>query len=86
MVDELGGLDKALEIAAEKAGVEEYSIISYPAHASIFSSLMGSAKKDYIEGKMNETLGEYYQYLKFLENIKEADRIQARIPFDLRIN
>lgn len=86
LVDELGGLDKALEIAAEKAGVEEYSIISYPAQASIFSSLMGSAKKDYIEGKMNETLGEYYQYLKFLENIKEADRIQARIPFDLRIN
>lgn len=86
LVDELGGLDKALEIAAEKAGVEEYSIISYPAQASIFSSLMGSAKKDYIEGKMNETVGEYYQYLKFLENIKEADRIQARIPFDLRIN
>ena len=86
LVDELGGLDKALEIAAEKAGVEEYSIISYPAQASIFSSLMGSAKKDYIEGKMNETLGEYYQYLKFLENIKEADRIQARIPFDLQIN
>ena len=86
LVDELGGLDKALEIAAEKAGVEEYSIISYPAQASMFSSLMGSAKKDYIEGKMNETLGEYYQYLKLLENIKEADRIQARIPFDLRIN
>ena len=86
LVDELGGLDKALEIAAEKAGVEEYSIISYPAQESMFSSLMGSAKKDYIEGKMNETLGEYYQYLKFLENIKEADRIQARIPFDLRIN
>ena len=86
LVDELGGLDKALEIAAEKAGVEEYSIISYPAQASIFSSLMGSAKKDYIEGKMNETLGEYYQYLKVLDNRKEADRIQARIPFDLRIN
>lgn len=86
LVDELGGLDKALEIAAEKAGVEEYSIISYPAQASIFSSLMGSAKKDYIEGKMSETLGEYYQYLKFLENIKKTDRIQARIPFDLRIN
>ena len=85
LVDELGGLDKALEIAAEKAGVEAYSTISYPAKAGFFSALMETGKNDYIEGKMSETLGEYYDYLKFVENLKDADRIQARIPFDLRI-
>lgn len=85
LVDELGGLDKALEIAAEKAEVDEYSTISYPTKAGFFSSLMENGKNDYIEGKMSETLGEYYDYLKFMENIKEADRIQARMPFDLRI-
>ena len=85
LVDELGGLDKALEVAAEKAGVEAYSIISYPAKASFFDTLVEGPKKDYIEGKMSETLGEYYGYLKFVENLKDADRIQARMPFDLRI-
>ena len=85
LVDELGGLDKALEIAAQKAEVEEYSVINYPAQEGFFSSFMDTAKKDYIEGKMSETLGEYYGYLKFVENLKEADRIQARMPFDLRI-
>lgn len=85
LVDELGGLDKALEIAAEKAGVEAYSTISYPAKADFFSTLIETGKNDYIEGKMSETFGEYYDYLKFVENLKDADRIQARMPFDLRI-
>ena len=85
LVDELGGLDKALEIAAEKAGIQAYSRISYPAKANIFSSLMETGKDDYIEGKVAESLGEYYDYLKFLKNLKESDRMQARMPFDLRI-
>ncbi len=85
LVDELGGLDKALEIAAQKAEVTEYSIINYPAQEDFFSSLMNTTKKDYIEGKMSETLGEYYGYLKFVENLKEVDQIQARMPFDMRI-
>lgn len=85
LVDELGGLDKALEIAAQKAEVEAYSVINYPAQEGFFSSFINTTKKDYIEGKMAETLGEYYGYLKFVENLKEADRIQARMPFDLRI-
>ena len=85
LVDELGDLDKALEIAAEKAEIETYSTISYPKEGDLFSSLLESGKNDYIEGKMSETFGEYYDYLKFIENLKDADRIQARMPFDLRI-
>ena len=85
LVDELGGLDKAIQIAAEKVGIEEYSVINYPAKEGFFSSLMNQGKEDYIESKVSETLGDYYHYLKFIENIKEADRIQARMPFDLRI-
>lgn len=84
LVDELGGLEKALEIAAEKAEIEAYSIINYPGESGFFSSLMNE-KDDYINGKMLETLGESYHYLQFVENLKEMDRIQARMPFDLRI-
>lgn len=84
LVDELGGLEKALEIAAEKAEIEAYSIINYPGKSGFFSSLMNE-KDDYINGKMLETLGESYHYLQFVENLKEMDRIQARMPFDLRI-
>lgn len=85
LVDELGGLDRALEIAAQKAGVENYSVLNYPAKESFFSTLMNQGADDYINGKMVQTLGEYYSYIKFVRNLEDADRIQARIPFDLRI-
>jgi hypothetical protein len=34
---------------------------------------------------MAETMGEYYEYVKFIQNVQNMDRIQARMPFDLRI-
>ena len=85
LVDELGGLDKAIEIAVQKAEVENYSIINYPSKGNVFSSILEQGKDDYINGQMKETLGEYYHYLQFVQNLKEADRIQARMPFDIRI-
>ena len=85
LVDELGGLDKAIDIAAEKAGVEAYSIINYPSQSGFFSTLMDEGKDNYINGKMMDALGETYHYLRFVESLKDMDRIQARMPFDLRI-
>ena len=85
LVDELGGLDKAIDIAAEKAGVEAYSIINYPSQSGFFSTLMDDGKDNYINGKMMDALGESYHYLRFVESLKDMDRIQARMPFDLRI-
>lgn len=85
LVDELGGLDKALEIAAEKAGVEAYSTITYPAKEGMISSLLNQSKNDYIEGKLEESIGEYYHQFKFIKNLKEADPVQARLPFEMII-
>ena len=85
LVDELGGLDKALEIAAQKAGVENYSVLNYPEMDNVLSTLLNEEKKDYIESQMAETLGEYYDFAKFVRNIKNADHIQARLPFELQI-
>ena len=85
LVDELGGLDKAIEIAAQKAEVEAYSLLTYPSKKSFFSSLMNEGKNNYIEGQLMETLGEAYPSIKFIQNVKDMDRIQARMPFDLRI-
>lgn len=85
LVDELGGLDKALEIAAQKADIDAYSIISYPDKDGFLSTLLNEGKTDYIENKINETVGETYHYVKFIQNLKDMDRIQARMPFDLRI-
>ena len=85
LVDELGGLDKAIEIAAQKAEVEAYSLLTYPAMDDFFSTLIDTGKEHYIEGKLVETLGDAYPSIKFIQNVKDMDRIQARMPFDLCI-
>ena len=85
LVDELGGIDKALNAAATQAGIENYSIIGYPEKENIFASLLGNQKKHYINSEIKEYLGSYYNSFKALENIKDANCIQARMPFDPNI-
>ena len=85
LVDELGGLDKALEIAAQKAEVDSYSVIHFPDPENNILSLLNKGKEDYIQGQISNTMGEYYDYIKFIQNIKDMDHIQARMPFTLNI-
>lgn len=42
LVDILGGIDRAIEVAAEKAGIEEYKLDSYPKRKDIFETLFAS--------------------------------------------
>ena len=85
LVDELGDLDKAVAIAAQKAGLADYSVKAYPAEKGILEKLMDTKKEDYMETMARETLGGYYNSIKFLRNIGNCDRIQARLPFELNI-
>ena len=86
LVDELGGLDNALEIAVQKAGVESYSVINFPSPENPIMSLLDKSKEDYIQGQISRTMGEYHDYIKFIQNIKDMDHIQARMPFTLNIH
>jgi len=43
LVDELGGLNRALEIAAEKAEISDYKLVSYPEPKTFYELLMGNA-------------------------------------------
>lgn len=85
LVDELGGLDKALSIAVEKAGIENYTVLSYPAKKDFFTSLLEKKSTGYIETKLRENFGEYYQGFSLIKNIENIDFIQARVPFDLNL-
>lgn len=86
LVDELGGIDKALDIAVAKAGIEGYTVISYPAKQDLFSSLLDMKPTNYVESQLLKSkLGEFYQQFGLLKNLQEQSMIQARIPFELNI-
>lgn len=86
LVDELGGIDKALDIAVAKAGIEGYTVVSYPAKQDFFSSLLDTKPTNYVESQLLKSkLGEFYQQFGLLKNLQEQSMIQARIPFELNI-
>ena len=85
LVDELGDLDKAVEIAAQKAGLADFCVKAYPKSEDFIQKLMDTDKEDYMETMAREALGGYYSTFKFIRNIGNCDRIQARLPFELNI-
>lgn len=44
LVDVLGGLDTALQLAAERADITDYGIVSYPKQKTLYQLFMGSAE------------------------------------------
>ncbi len=85
LVDVLGGLETAIDIAAELAKLSDYRIVSLP------------KKEDPLETFIKEMTGEESKYIanylgvdskfvKSVENLLKGDKIQARMPFILEIN
>ncbi|MBP3408342.1 MAG: signal peptide peptidase SppA [Bacteroidaceae bacterium] len=85
LVDEIGDLDKAVGIAAQKAGLGEYVVKSYPEATDFMTELLEGDEKDYMESALRTAMGEYYDCIRFVRNIKNAAPIQARMPFELNI-
>ena len=82
LVDELGGLDKAIAYAAEKANLTDYSIKNYPKQKDMMEMLLnGSVPEPYTKSLIKNKLGKNYTYLETFENISKLDGVQALMPF-----
>ncbi len=86
LVDLFGGLDDAVRIAADMAGIENYHIKALPELEDPFTQLMkeisGSASMRMIRSRF----GEAYPYLELYEQVKKMEGVQARIPFMIELN
>ena len=86
LVDELGGLDKAVAKAAQLAKLKEYHTSAYPGKTDWIDQLLNKASGGtYVKAKAREVLGEYYEPFMLLKDINNQSAIQARIPFDPNI-
>lgn len=86
LVDELGGIERAIEIAAEMANLgKSYVIFEYPQLRPRLEELLNPVKEELAARTLKEYLGQSYELFMLLKDIKEQDYIQARIPFDLNI-
>lgn len=87
LVDLLGGIDTALEIAISKADVESYTVMSYPEKSSFIDELLsGNTGNLLMNAFLKRTkTGRMMQQVNQIEQLTELDPIQARLPFGITI-
>lgn len=87
LVDQLGGLDDAIAKAAKLAKMSDYETASYPSPLSTWEQLLGSyvGGDDLLNGKMQAYLGEFYEPFKIINDAKHMDKVQARMPYIIKI-
>lgn len=84
LVDELGGIDKAIGIAAESAGLDNYSLMNVSASKDFFEEFLQKQLDDTKMSIAKEFIGDEFEYLKTLHQVRTTSGIQARIPYDLK--
>lgn len=85
LVDEVGNLDRAIALAAELAGLEQYRLMEYPAKKDpmqeFIAELTGQGDEDGIRSKVLEKeLGTLYPYYREIKQLLSAQGVQARLP------
>lgn len=86
LVDEFGGLDKAIAIAAKMAKLKEGEYkVRYPAEKNVFEQFITKLSGDAEERILQEKLGDFAPYLKTLQKLQQMEGTQARLPFDIVI-
>ena len=79
LVDEMGGLTKALETAAELAKLKDYRLVSLPEQKEWFEELIDQLTGNDPSARIREVLGEDYAYYQYLKEIREMKGVQARM-------
>lgn len=86
LVDVLGGLDKALRIAAEKAELEEFETEDYPKAKDLFQLLMGSTQSKVQSWFGDSILGnEHIQKLDQQFSMMKKQDLMLLFPYDISI-
>ena len=83
LVDELGGLDKAIEMAVDIAGIENYRVVEYPEIRDpfevFFETLLDDASQKVFGSEINHVIEHYSSAL----NLLKGSKVQARLPFEM---
>ena len=83
LVDVLGGLNEATEIAAKSAGLDSnYVVKYYPEKKDFFEELMKELSGETEAYFTDKQFGELKTYTKQFEELQRMKGIQAKMPFD----
>lgn len=86
LVDSLGDLNTAIDIAAQKAGLDNYDISNYPIPEDLFTKILNGKFSSFAESHIRSFLGQDYESFRFFKHIQQQAPVQARVPYDIQFN
>lgn len=86
LIDEFGGLDDAIELAAEIAGLEEYRTIPLPHLPDPFEEFFKTGTDNLRARFLKNELGDKYRYYEYWKKATSFNGIFARMPYDIYVN
>lgn len=84
LVDVLGGLQDAIDIAAKKAGLDSYKIVTYPEPEDPLTAILKQLGLD-PQSKIKKELGMFYPYYEKIKNLYKQQGLLMRMEYDLLI-
>lgn len=88
LLDDLGGIDRAIASASKKANLKDYKIMVFPEPKNPFESLLGEEFSDAFakqQFKLAEDLGISASVVQELQAIKSMQGYQMRLPWSMDI-
>lgn len=86
LVDTLGGVSDAISLAAELAGIENYSVREFPERGDPVEEFLRQASGSVKTFFLKEELGETLPYFQKIQKLRNVGGIQARMPYDITFN
>lgn len=86
LVDEIGGLNKAVAIAAEKAKLKDYRKVNLPDEEDVIENLIGGFDENITTYFAKKQLGEQYQYYDQIKKLLKYEGMLMRMNFDVKID
>ncbi len=81
LIDVYGGLTKAIDIAAEKTGLEKYRIVELPEQEDPLQQILKEFTGNIKHNLIRKELGDDYKYYEIMKSVKNLNGIQTRLPF-----
>lgn len=83
LVDGLGGIEDAIQMAAEKASLgDDYRVYGMPEQKDPFQQIIEEMSgQTRARTMLKQELGAYYSYLEYVQKMANMKGVQARLPF-----
>lgn len=87
LVDEIGGLNRAIAKAASLAKCKEYYAQTWGEAPSLLEQLLNQSTgiDTYLDAKLKNTLGALYEPVMMMNEYEQMDKVQARMPYIINI-